>query len=241
MNFNNMPVGKVNGNSWFNTIRKKDLNPISNTQGIAFELNKHNSKIIKNLISKSDDYNPKMSLDIIVFESFGGNKSFKNNARNKSIVQLLVRCIDLVNSTNAWRMKGKQRQGLENIVDYICDTDKDFWNRCKDGDTTLVDDLAKASVSYNGKSGNKLISLSSKVCRFFNINLFGKDDYYIWDKVILHVIRFYWNAYGIKGWSRKPDSYQELWEKLEKIKKHSQDLKRFEMDCIMWYSYRNGN
>lgn len=119
MNFNNMPVGKVNGNSWFNTIRKKDLNPISNTQGIAFELNKHNSKIIKNLISKSDDYNPKMSLDIIVFESFGGNKSFKNNARNKSIVQLLVRCIDLVNSTNAWRMKGKQRQGLENIVDYI--------------------------------------------------------------------------------------------------------------------------
>lgn len=242
-------------NEWF----YKQIKPLKK-EGLCFErgtngtsssnndflvkLSSKNAKIIEKEIGKSDNYNPDYSIDTIVFNHFGGAEYFSEGKAKKEEIRAVLRCIDVVNSTQAWR----NPDGFNAIIDFIMEPlepkkpEEWFWNRVKEYDENLVDDMAKDSKKHNKnpEQTKGLISFASKVCRFFNMNVFLRDDYYVWDSVVLDHLEYYWNFY-VKEKYTKPKTYSKLSDTLEKIKDKSDvTLGRMELDHIIWYCYREG-
>lgn len=211
------------------------------TNDYCVELTTNNANLITTLIASDPDYNAGFSNKI--FNYCGGSATF-NGTTNQTIVLHVIRMIDYENSTNAWRMKKENKQSLLNIVAYICDASNKYWSRVSGYDADLIDDLAKAAKNYNGKIGVHAISLSSKVCRFFNRFCFGKDDYYAFDSVVRRTLPYFWCAYGLQAKVLPSStSYKGLHTALDQLRsaasmKHGHSISRFGMDQIMWYCYK---
>ena len=146
--------------------------------------------------------------------------------------------IDYENSTNIWRYKDK-RHYIYEMIDYITNVSTNFWTRLENGEPELVDDL---NPEHNKASGPK--SLASKICKYFSDIFLGKDNYYINDNVVRHVLPYYLNHYTLlksnltRGYF---DSlgYKGLFDCLESLRKTTGEiLNRDEIDRIMWYCYR---
>lgn len=238
-------------NEWFD----KKIRPLKNlcfepgTNGTSsrnndflVKLSSKNAKIIEKEIGKSDNYNPDYSIDTIVFNHFGGAEYFSEGKAKKEEIRAVLRCIDVVNSTQAWR----NPDGFNAIIDFIMEPlepkkpEEWFWNRVKEYDENLVDDIVK-KTKKNSKWSKGLISFASKVCRFFNMNVFLRDDYYVWDSVVLDHLKYYWYFYVKSPKFIKPKKYSKIYDALETIRKNScKRLGRIELDHIIWYCYRVG-
>ena len=236
-----MPVKGPKPNTWFSgTISKLPGIHIDNG---AVLLNASNAAIIEAHIGNNQSYNAKFTEKMLEYYRLkNGRACPRTGSDAKGPILDLIRMIDLENSTNQWRYKGN-RPYVMAMVDYITDPSTGFWNRLDQGDIKLPDVLL-ASCAASSTSGPR--SLASKVCRYFSELFLGKDNYYINDSVVRHVLPYYLNYYGIsipKGQNTmnyfKALKYDDLHIWLGKLRAQtSPQLKRSELDHIMWYCYR---
>lgn len=225
-------------NNWFSLHFKKLGLYID--KDYVVKLSKSNSRIIENDISTNESYNAEFAIKIYKYYQLLNNGNFPKTGRDaKTPITDVIRMIDLENSTNIWRYKDKRPQ-LLNMVDFIIEDKNCFWERLEKGDITLVDELRKSSKAET--EGPK--SLASKICKYFSEMFFNKDNYYINDYVVRHVLPFYMDYYGIEKKKNTKTyfdnlSYKELYKYIDELrKKVCGSLSKSEVDHIMWYCYR---
>lgn len=234
----NMPIMST-VNDWFSKYIKL-LNGLVISKDYVVEINKTNSRIIERAIKTNPSYNANFTKKIYEYYCCKFRGTFPKTGKNaKEPITDLIRMIDLENSTNVWRYK-KNRMHLINMVNYIIDSNNNFWDRLDRGDTSLVNDLKKASKATT--DGPK--SLASKTCKYFSEMFFGKDNYFINDNVVRHVLPYYLDYYGItpeKNTKTYFDNldYEDLHDYLEQLRiKVNPTLTKSDVDHIMWYCYR---
>ena len=118
------------------------------------------------------------------------------------------------------------------IRDFITDPSNRFFCRNLNGDLSLVEDLN----DYLGTSGVRHErSLSSKICAFLNNYLYGGDEYFIYDRVVLDLLPRYRVEYGLP--TVPADYYAGFFTAMEDLRSHvCPTLKRRQIDQIIWYT-----
>ena len=123
------------------------------------------------------------------------------------------------------------------MATYICNI-TDFDERVKNGDPTLVNELAKTNGNIN------LFSFASKYCTYHNVAVYKNDDYSIYDGIVAkHLPKYSENLTKrrIEQWRNNLD-YSSLvnciTEILDKNNIHI-DFRRRKLDYYLWYTYRN--
>ena len=113
-------------------------------------------------------------------EGFLIDEALKNNPLNndKSLVAMKICLIDITNGTNLSRNLGKDG-GLFKLSQKIVDSN--FDERVKNGDTSIIPELAKWTKKEFGKN---LFSFITKYCLYHNVHCYNKDDYAIFDSVV---------------------------------------------------------
>ena len=212
-------------------------------------LNKSNSKIIEEAIKKDSGY-IQFSKRIYEYEKIMNNNVFPRD--NKQSILALVRMIDIENSTQVWRY---DRNALNRMVDFICNSVNNFWDKLESGDVELVDKLTEASKDPSNvkKRSNGKKSLASKICKYLAEFEYKKYHYYINDsfvrKVVIPYVHYYMSKkdYDEVMEMGAPDSwsYKQLFDVLDKLHKSiecnlksSQKINRSCFDHIMWYCYK---
>lgn len=255
----NIPI-KGKSNTWFSNVISK-LQNLDLDNGVV-KLTKNNSGIIEQHIKNNPSYNLDLTKKIYEYWSGSGR-----NPKIRKAVMDLVRVIDIENSTNVWRYdKSKPQPGnlnsftdvqLTKMVDFIVDPGRNFWDRLKNTDVTLVNDLQN-SANWKGKNGNGPKSLASKICKYFSELYCGIDGYYINDSVVRHVLPYYVYYYENRGSNRlkftkklgkttktayDDIAYSDLYKLLDDLRHEinrvdNQNLTRNELDHLLWYCYR---
>lgn len=167
----------------------------------------------------------------------------KNYPKNDNIVEVAkkVSVIDVTNSTNIARYKSYL--SLYDVAELICNI-KDFDERVKNGDWSLVSELARESKE---KYGLNLFSFASKYCCYHNTLAYGRDDYSIFDSVVSANLHKYATTNcplkktQLENWRQKFD--------YESFSKYVGDLlddcgiikienRRRKFDHFIWYTFR---
>lgn len=239
---------KIIGLSTNEKKRELDLLIEANSLDTAFDKNNNtivlltadNAKKIEDAIKKDNNYFPFANIIYKYYENLVGCEGIKENKDNSLFA--IIREIDRDNSTNVWRYK-KNRKSFNEMIEYITDSKNDFWIRLEQGDEKLPDDICK-------KCGSGLKSLSSKVCKYLCEYANFGDNYYINDSFIRAMLLFYLDAYDVNHeklntiHSVSTKSYEELYYWLDQLhqardKKHDDEIKKSELDHIMWYCYKS--
>lgn len=235
----NMPVNVKGENMWFSNVIK-NLN-LTIKDDFVVEITNQNSAIIEQHINDNASYNANFTGKIYEYHKNKNGGVFPTSGLNaEEALTDVVRMIDLENSTNIWRYKSK-RPYIKNMVNFMINPESNFWDDLKNGRVDLIDRLLEQSGAKDN-SGPK--SLASKICKYLCEIMYGLDNYYINDGVVRRVLPYYLNYYGIEMPTRNKTkfdsmSYQDLFNCLEKVKEASKsNLKRTEIDHIMWYCYR---
>lgn len=199
-------------------------------------LTKNNASKIEEQIKRDDDYFP---FSKAIFDYYGKNKIMRNDERSLFAV---IREIDRDNSTNVWRYK-TNRESFYGMISYIEKSENKFFSKLEEGDCKLPDDIVN-------KCGTAVKSLSSKVCKYLSEFIYAKDNFYINDKVIRHMLLFYLDYYGVEHSELKSNhsvdslTYVELYKWLEKLhiarnQKYKDTITKSELDHILWYCYKS--
>lgn len=157
-------------------------------------------------------------------------KRFPNNT-DADIVAMKVGLIDITSSTHLSQHKIKINMvELSEIIASIQDIDA----RIKAGDPDVVNEIAKSNGSIN------LFSFASKYCCYHNKNLYERDDYSIFDKVLKEHLPLYFSDVTktqIEKW-RKEYKYKEyndyITKKLDELGITVEFRKR-KFDLFVWY------
>ena len=160
-------------------------------------------------------------------------KRFPENT-DREIVAMKIALIDVTNNTNLGRHKAKI--SLCELADKIISI-KDFDKRVAAGDFKLVNEIARTNDEIN------LFSFASKYCCYHNTNLYGKDDYSIYDTILKKNLSRYFGditAYQLEKMRKNIDykSYNDYIEnKLNDLKIHC-PFRRRKFDRYIWYENR---
>lgn len=243
MNYKKMPIRKNGKNKWYgNHIKSLNLKRDKRDKDVIL-LNEHNSEEIEKDINNNVNYNG--ALAELVFDYYVKEgkiiKEDKVPTTDKKALVDLIRMIDLENSTKVWDSKKGQ---IFLMVDFILDSNNNFWNRLEKPDKNLVDDLKDSAIEKKNSDGDKgPRSLASKICKYFSKYFYNKDNYYINDTVVRHVAPYYYCYYVNKNKiiDVEKAKYKDLYDVLKEIHdKSCPSLKKSELDHIMWYPYRYG-
>lgn len=149
-------------------------------------------------------------------------------------VAMKIALIDITNNTRIGLHKGKISVcDLTNKILSIRDFDK----RVESGDPELVNEIAKSNGKIN------LFSFASKYCCYHNKNLYGKDDYSIYDTVLQQNLPKYFGDITInnlKKWRVNYDykAYNDYIEnKLNELGIHC-NFRRRKFDRFIWFNNR---
>lgn len=168
-------------------------------------------QIIESITNEDlEEYAKKVKEDI----KYGGEgilidealKKYPNND-NKSIVAMKICLIDITNGTNLSRNLGKQG-GLYKLSKKIVSSD--FDERVKNGDLSIVEELAKWTKKEFGKN---LFSFITKYCLYHNNHCYDRDDFAIFDSVVSKNLHKYITTeeyYKITGKKLKKNSFFKL-------------------------------
>ena len=243
MNYKDMPIRKNGKNEWYDNHIKILILDRDNRDKDVILLNQHNSYELEKDIKNNVNYNG--ALAELVFDYYVKVGKIIKKAKvpttyKKALVDL-IRMIDLENHTKVWDSKKDQ---IFLMVDFILDPKNSFWDRLEKGDKDLVDDLKDSAIKKKNSAGNEgPRSLASKVCKYFSEYFYDKDNYYINDAVVRHVVPYYYCYYVDKNKiiDVEKAKYKDLYDVLKEIHdKSCPSLKKSELDHIMWYSYRYG-
>lgn len=126
---------------------------------------------------------------------------------SKSIVAMKICLIDITNGTNLSRNLGKNG-GLYKFSEKIVSSN--FDERVKNGDVSIVEELAKWTKEEFGKN---LFSFITKYCLYHNNHCYGKDDFVIYDSVVSKNLHKYISKeeyYNITDKKLKKNSFVKL-------------------------------
>ena len=206
------------------------------------KLSNANSAIVEYEVWHNPSY--KCNFAKRIFDSYCVNGVF---VRSDDAYFAVLRMIDNDNSTQVWQ---KHRSDFYNIYNYIIANENDFYNRLNGGDITLISDLLSQCTC-------DFLSFISKICKYLNLWLFNRDDFYIFDYYVLNIIPFYLDHYktlypadyisnNIEDlWLQINDrNYEVIFELLTFIhncrdREFGDRISKDHLDHIMWYCYRN--
>ncbi len=198
-------------------------------------LNSHNAVLIANAIKNDINYKYKFSNEIIKTISISNLVNYKLSKLDKDNLLLLFVLIDLEYFTNIWN---KAKKEMINLCDYDIEPSSKFFERLKQGDIKLVDDMAKST------NGDIRKSFASKVCRYLSSNVFNNDFYYAYDTIVRDVLPYYLHHFNVgtlneaKKWYNEL-TYEQFHKEMDELKaKVCPNLTRLQMDYILWYSYK---
>lgn len=177
------------------------------------------------------------------------DEALKNNPLNndKSLVAMKICLIDITNGTNLSRNLGKDG-GLFKLSQKIVDSN--FDERVKNGDTSIIPELAKWTKKEFGKN---LFSFITKYCLYHNVHCYNKDDYVIFDSVVSKSLHKYiskedyeiltgnklrYNSFFKMKDEYNYDLYLKIIDFIIEKNKISVDNPHRKIDWFIWYKNR---
>lgn len=165
--------------------------------------------------------------------------------QNQSDFKKILKALTRANLENfVWQVaisnsiQGKTKQSRDAIVDFILNKGAAFYNRLKNGDWALVEEM---EVFVSSKSRHEC-SWCSKTCKYLQEYLFDGDSYYIYDNNVVGKVNDYREYYGLEKTAKttidvkkNPTQwYENLCKSLDELKAKSQGLSRTDIDHILW-------
>lgn len=165
-------------------------------------------------------------------------------------VALKISLIDLTNGTNLSRNLGKEG-GIYDLASKI--TEVNFDKRVAEGDLNLVNELSKWTKE---KFGKNLFSFISKYCLYHNVHCYNRDNFVIYDSILVNNLYKYITKEDFKNITGKKLSkisikkfknnfqYEEYKKVIDFIIDKNQittERKHRKFDWFIWYKYRKNN
>lgn len=177
----------------------------------------------------------------------------------------IVTQIDKHNSTHqdaidvkkdASNPNAKNNGGRHKTAQYICNINN-LCDRLKNGDASLVNEIAKALYDSNG-IGRYTFSFASKFCTYVSQALYYSDEYSIYDKVLHDILPYYAWAYlgkdcylgrtkskisKVFGIDSKNGDYESYRKLIDEIRYRNKELtgyliSRKDFDHLLWYYFK---
>lgn len=191
------------------------------------ELNEINIELIDKKVIESFNYGKE---NIILHEIL--NKYPKNDDLNTIAMKIAI--IDITNSTHLAQYKSKiSLYDLAKVILKI----EDFDERVKNGDPEIVNIIARNTGKVN------LFSFATKYCTYHNNEIYGNDDYSIFDGVVRKTLPIYQKGLTqnkIDSWRQNYDykTFNDCIGKiLDEYNIHIPNRRR-KFDHFMWYPNR---
>ena len=179
------------------------------------------------LVQESDAYGPENDLITRCLMRFPANT-------DPDIVAMKIGLIDITNSTHLSQHKSKiSMDELCHIIAVIPNIDV----RIAAGDPAVVNEIARSNGKIN------LFSFASKYCCYHNHNLYGNDDYSIFDTVLrTYLPRYFKDVSGnqIDRWMRsfQYENYNNyITKKLDELG-IDVDCRKRKFDHFVWFKNR---
>ena len=154
--------------------------------------------------------------------------------------------IKKINDTNSTRLSNEEKEYFANLIASQKDS---ILERIKQGDVSIVNDLAKAGINTNQKRYN--FSFASKFCTYISRYAFKECDKFTpYDNVLQNILPYYEWAYcgtqTVYDFRKKNENgYSDYIALIRKIIEHAQklygkegNLTLKEFDRLLWYKYK---
>lgn len=178
-------------------------------------------------VESSDNYGKEGIIIHDVLNAFPQNTDLNT-------IAMKIAVIDVTNSTHLSQYKSKlSLYDLAKIILDIPDIDK----RLENGDPELVNIIAKNNGSVN------MVSFASKYCTYHNVEIYGKDDYSIFDGIVKNTLPHYiegLTANQINNW-RVNFNYSAFNKCIGKLLDENGikiPFRRRKFDHFLWYANR---
>lgn len=184
-------------------------------------------ELMSRRVLSSENYGKENALITDCFKKFPLNVDI-------NIVAMKVGLIDVTNSTHLSLYK--KRISIFEIAKCIVDIEN-IDIRIQKGDPEVVNEIAKCNGNIN------LFSFATKYCCYHNVNLYGKDDYSIYDSALKESLPRYFTDVTknkISKWVRNLDykSYNDyITAKLDHLSIYIPFRKR-KFDRFVWLDYK---
>lgn len=179
------------------------------------------------LVEETNNYGPENRLITRCLQKFPDNK-------DPDIVAMKIGLIDITNSTHLSQHKSLiSMDELCHIIANIPDVD----TRIANGDPEIVNEIARSNGKIN------LFSFATKYCCYHNRNLYGRDDYSIFDTVLKNYLPLYFDDVTkgqITKWRNRYEykKYNDyITRKLDELEITIPNRKR-KFDHFVWYKNR---
>lgn len=169
--------------------------------------------------------------DMLITECF--RKYPKND--DPLIVAMKVALIDTTNSTRLYQHKSKIN--LRELANAICAI-PDFDKRVEEGKVELVKEIADRKGKVN------LFSFATKYCCYHNKNIYGKNDYSIFDSILEKSLPLYFSDITFEkliDWKKGflySDYHDYIGKKLGELESACGKIGRREFDRYIWFKNR---
>ena len=191
-------------------------------------LTRENIERQNNLVKESVEYGDEYKLIKSCFAQFPANDDL-------NVIAMKIALIDVTNSTNLSRHKKKiSLYSLAKVIFEI----KDFDKRVEQGDPELVNIIARNTGAIN------LFSFASKYCCYHNVNVYGRDDYSIFDSLVKEALPFYCQGLTknkIESW-RRGFNYRVFNDCIGQVLDNADitvEFRRRKFDHFLWYQKKN--
>lgn len=190
-------------------------------------LNKHNSDIVEDCLTKDPAYQSKGKAFM--------EQHFNAGDYSEAAYYAVIKRIAMENSTRT------STETMKCLAAYCADSSNRFLDRIKNGEQELVDDMLQHLVENSSRKDKSLVS---KVCRYLNEWLYDGCAYTINDSVVRAIIPYYLAYYNIdrKLWvDTKFDklSYIEFYRIFSALRAKVPELNNHQLDHLIWYAYKN--
>lgn len=160
-------------------------------------------------------------------------KRFPSNT-DPEIVAMKIALIDMTNSTNIGRHR--QKIIVSELAKIIVDI-PDFDVRLRQGDPSLVPIIAKCNGNIN------MFSFASKYCTYHAVDIYGNDDYVIYDRVVKKALPRYvagLRPSTIEAWRKtyNYNAYKKCIDDLLDANSIHIPLRHRKLDHYLWHTYK---
>ena len=192
---------------------------------------------MSDLISITEENIEKVHREVLEAISYGKEEIIIHDVLNKfpknddiNVIAMKIAVIDVTNSTQLSRYKNKI--SLYELANIILNIDN-FDERIKNGDPELVNIISKSNGKIN------LFSFASKYCTYHNNEIYGKDDYSIFDSVVRKMLPKYSNISlsQIEKW-RKNHHYKAFNDSITKLLDDNNihiKFRKRKFDHFLWF------
>lgn len=163
-------------------------------------------------------------------------KRFPSNT-DPELVALKIALVDMTMSTNLSRHR--QKIVVTELAEIITGIE-DFDVRIQQGDPSLVPIIAKNTGKIN------LFSFATKYCTFHAVDVYGKDDYVIYDRVVKDALPKYvpgLRKSTLEGWRRDFNytAYIKCIDDLLDANGINIPFRHRKLDHYLWHKYRKAD